>query len=106
LQARPRLLGHDLDGQAGAAVVGGPAALLQPADHHHADAPAQRLGGVLGLVAPDHHGEEARLAVAVAARDRDPERGSGDAAVGGVDLGVVGEVAAKLTLASVMVHPS
>jgi hypothetical protein len=35
-QAWPQFLGHDLDGRAGAAVLGGPGPLLEPADDHAA----------------------------------------------------------------------
>jgi hypothetical protein len=34
-QARPQLLGHDLDHLAGATVLSGPSPLLEPTDHHH-----------------------------------------------------------------------
>jgi hypothetical protein len=59
---------------------------------------------VLGLVAPDDHGEERRLLLS-STRDGHPEHGPGDAAVGVADLRVVDEVPAKLMLASVMVLP-
>src|SRR5829696_8618651 len=35
-EARPQLLGHDLDGGAGAAVLSGPGALLEPAHDYSA----------------------------------------------------------------------
>ena len=54
----------------------------------------QRSGGVLGLVAPDDHGEERRLLLPPAA-DSHPEGRPGDAALGVADLGVVGEVAGE-----------
>jgi integrase len=38
-QARPQLLGHDLDGGSGAAVLSRPAALLEPAHDHQRPAP-------------------------------------------------------------------
>src|SRR5215211_8002985 len=49
---------------------------------------------MLGLVAPDDHGEERRLLLPSAAYGH-PEPGPGDAALGGADLGVVGEVAGE-----------
>jgi hypothetical protein len=60
---------------------------------------------MLGLVPPHDHGEERRLLVPPTADDH-PEPGPSDAALGVPQLWVVGEVAAKLTLGSVMVHPS
>jgi hypothetical protein len=60
---------------------------------------------MLGLVAPEDHGEEGRLLLPPT-RDGHPEHGPGDPAVGVPQFGVVGEVPAKLTLASVMAHPS
>ena len=60
---------------------------------------------MLGLVPPDDHGEERRLLLPPIGH-RHPEHGPGDAALGVPQLGVVGEVAAKLTLASVMLLPS
>ena len=44
--------------RSGAAVLGGPAPLLEPAHDHHAAALGQRLGRVLGLVPPHDHGIE------------------------------------------------
>jgi hypothetical protein len=89
----PQRLGDDLDHLAGAAILGGPGALLEPAHHHHhAAALGQRLGGVLGLVAPDHHGEERRLTIAPAG---DGTRNVARAMPPSVQRtsGVVGEVA-------------
>jgi hypothetical protein len=60
-QAWPQLLGHDLHDRAGAAVLGGPAPLLELAHDHDAAALRQGLGCMLGLVAPDDDGEERRL---------------------------------------------
>src|SRR5215212_5216212 len=60
-QTRPKLLSHDLDHRPGAAVLSGPAPLLQPAHDHHPAALRQRLRGGVGLVAPHDHGEERRL---------------------------------------------
>ena len=87
-QARPQLLGYDLDDLAGAAVFSGPAPLLESANDHHSAALGQGLGGVLGLVAPHDHGEERRLLLPPP-RDGHPEHGPGDPAFGVVDLGVV-----------------
>jgi hypothetical protein len=64
-----------------------------PHDHDPA-APRQRLGRVLGLVAPRDHGEERRLLLPPT-RHRHPEHRSGDATFGGADLGLVGEVAGE-----------
>jgi hypothetical protein len=61
LEARPQLLGRDLDHGAGAAVLGGPCPLLESAHDHHPGALRQGLRGMLGLVPPDNHGEERRL---------------------------------------------
>jgi hypothetical protein len=60
---------------------------------------------MLGLVAPHDDGEERRRLLP-AARHRHPEHGPGDPGLGVPQPGVVGEVAGKLTLASVMVRPS
>ena len=49
-----------------AAVLSGPAPLLQPAHDHNPAALAQRFGRMLGLVAPHHDGEERRLLLAPA----------------------------------------
>jgi hypothetical protein len=54
----PQLLGHDLHGRAGAAVLGGPGPLLELAQDHDPAALRQRLGRVLGLVPPHDHGIE------------------------------------------------
>jgi hypothetical protein len=54
----------------------------------------QRLGRMLGLVAPDHHGEERHLLLAPT-RDGHPEHGPGDPALGVADLRVVGQVAGE-----------
>jgi hypothetical protein len=105
-KARPQLLGHDLDSRSGAAVLGGPAPLLEPAHDHHAAALQERPRGVLGLVPPHDHGEERRLLIPPTA-DGHPEHGWGDPGLGVADLGLVGEVAKGcLTAASVMVLPS
>src|SRR5215207_5850124 len=93
-QARPQLLGQHLDDGSGASILSGPAPLLQAAHDHDPAAPAQRLGHMLGLIAPDDHGEERRLLLP-APRHRDPEHGPSDAALGVPDLGVVGEVAGE-----------
>ena len=45
----------------GAAVLSGPAPLLEPAHDHDPAALGEGLAGVLGLVPPDDHGEERRL---------------------------------------------
>jgi hypothetical protein len=60
-EARPQLVGYDLHDRAGAAVLGGPAPLQPSAHDHDPAALRQRLGGMLGLVAPHDHGEERRL---------------------------------------------
>jgi len=93
-QAWPQLLGHDLDDRPGAAILGGPAPLLKPAHDHDPAALGQGLAGVLGLVAPDDHGEERRLLLPPTA-DGHPEHGPGDTSLGVADLGVVGEVAGE-----------
>jgi hypothetical protein len=49
---------------------------------------------MLGLVAPDDHGEERRLLLPPA-RHRHPEHGPGDPALGVADLRVLGEVASE-----------
>ena len=54
----------------------------------------QRLGGMLGLVAPHDHGEERRLLLPTA-RHRHPEHGPCNAALGVAHLGLVGEVAGE-----------
>jgi hypothetical protein len=82
---------------AGAAILVRPGPLPEPPHHHDPAAPAQRLGGMLGLVAPHHHGEEARLTIP-AAGDGHPKRRPGDAPIGVAQLGVVGEVAGEADL--------
>ena len=64
----------------------------------------QRLGDMLGLVAPHNHGEERRLLLPPA-RHRHPEHGPGDPAPACRNSGSSVRLPAKLTLASVMVHP-
>jgi hypothetical protein len=54
-----------------------PAPLLEPAHDHDPAALRERLRGVLGLVAPDDHGEERRLQLPPT-RHRHPEHGPGD----------------------------
>jgi hypothetical protein len=93
-QARPQLVGHDLDGGSGAAVLGGPGAMLEPVHDHHPAASAERLGHMLGLVAPHDHGEEGRLLLPPT-RHRHPEHGPGDPSLGVSQFGVVGEVAGE-----------
>jgi hypothetical protein len=44
-KAWPQLVGHDLDGRAGAAVLGSPAPLLEAAQDHDPAAFGQRLRG-------------------------------------------------------------
>jgi hypothetical protein len=75
-EARPKLLSHDLDHRPGAAVLSGPAPLLEPAHDHDPAALRQGRGGVLGLVALHDHGEERRLLLPRPA-DRDSEHGPG-----------------------------
>jgi hypothetical protein len=105
-QAWTQLLGDDLDDLAAAAILTGPGPLLQPADHHHAVALREGLGGVLGLVAPHTTtvkklGSLSRLrpdtATRNVARVMPPLvwRSSGSSV----------RLPAKLTLASVMVLP-
>jgi hypothetical protein len=89
-----QLLGQHLDGRAGAAVLSGPAPLLESAHDHDSAALRQGLRGVLGLVAPDDHGEERRLLLPPTGY-RHPEHGPGDATLGVADLGLVGEVAGE-----------
>jgi hypothetical protein len=48
-QAWSQLVGHDLDGRAGAAVLGRPGPLLEPTHDHHSAALGQRLRGVLAI---------------------------------------------------------
>src|SRR5215211_46875 len=93
-QAWSQLVGHDLDDLPGAAVLGRPCPLLESTRDHDPAALGQGLGGVLGLVAPDDHGEERRLLLP-AAGDGHPERGPGDPTLGVPQLGVVGEVAGE-----------
>jgi hypothetical protein len=69
-------------------------AVLEPAHHHDPVALGQGLGGMLGLVAPHHHGEERRLTIP-AAGDGHPERRPRDAALGVPQLGLVGEGAGE-----------
>jgi hypothetical protein len=57
-KARPQLLGQHLDHRVGAAVVGRPGPLLEPAHDHDPAAPSQGLGHMLGLVAPHDPGED------------------------------------------------
>jgi len=85
-EARPQLLGHDLDDRAGATVLSGPGPLLEPAHDHNPAALGQGLRGVLGLVAPHDHGEERRLLLP-ATGDGHPEHGPSDAALGVPQLG-------------------
>src|SRR4029453_3206132 len=70
-EARPQLLSHDLHHRAGVAILGSPAPLLEPTHDHHPAALRQRLGRMLGLVAPHDHGEERRLLLP-ATRHRPP----------------------------------
>src|SRR5512133_1625925 len=93
-KARPQLIGHDLDHRAGAPVLRRPAPLLESAHDHDPAALGQRLGGMLGLVAPRDHGEERRLLLPTAT-DGHPEHGPGDPCLGVADLGILGEVAGK-----------
>ena len=50
-QARPQLVGHDLDHRAAGAVVGLPGPLLQPAHDHHPAALRQGLRHTAGTLA-------------------------------------------------------
>jgi hypothetical protein len=93
-QAWPQLLGHDLDQLPAAAILSGPAPLLEPAHDHDPAALGQRLADMLGLVTPHHHSEERRYLLP-ATRDGHPEHRSGDPTVGLADLGVLGEVAGE-----------
>jgi hypothetical protein len=93
-EARPQLLGHDLDGRSGAAILSGPAPGLESTQDHDPAALGQGLGDMLGLVPPHDHGEERRLLVPPI-RNGHPEHGPGDPALGVADLGVVGEVAGE-----------
>jgi hypothetical protein len=104
-QARAELVGHDLHDRPRAAVLGGPSALLKPTHDHDPAAPAQRMGGMLGLVPPDDHGEERRFLLPPT-RHGHPEHGPGDPTLGVPQLGVVGEVAGKLTAAWLIMLPS
>jgi hypothetical protein len=103
-QAWTQLLGDDLDDLAGAAVLSGPGPLLEPAHDHHPAAPAQRLGGVLGLVPPHDHGEERRPC---SRRPDTATRNMARAIPASVcrSSGSSVRLPAKLTLASVMLHP-
>src|SRR4029453_16286109 len=47
-KARPQLVGYDLDGGAGAAVLSGPGPLLEPTHDHDPAALRERLGRALG----------------------------------------------------------
>src|SRR4029450_4641582 len=60
-KARPPLPGPPPDPLAGAAILSGPGPLLESAYDHHPAPLRQRLGHMLGLVAPDDDGEERRL---------------------------------------------
>jgi hypothetical protein len=89
-----------------------PARTAAPTAHdYHPAALGQRLGRMLGLVAPHHHAVERRLAITPAlaitdpSRHRHPERRPGGAAGAAVELGVVGEVAASEMLVAAMVLP-
>ena len=73
-QAWPQLVGHYLHDRSGAAVLSGPAPLLEPAHDHDPAALGQGLGHMLGLVPPHDHGEERRLLLPRPA-DRDSEHG-------------------------------
>ena len=99
------LMSCDLDDLPSAAVLVGPGPLLEPAHDHDPAPPTQRLGRMLGLVAPHGHGEERRLLLLAAADDHS-EHGSCDPALGVLDLGSPVRLPAKLTLAAVMVLPS
>src|SRR5215208_3517102 len=76
-QARSQLLGHDLDNRPGAAILSGPAPLLESTHDHHPAALGKGLGRMLGLVPPHDHGEERGLLVLPGA-DRHPEHGPSD----------------------------
>jgi hypothetical protein len=86
--------GHDLHDRPGAAVLCGPAPLVEPAHDHNPTALGQGLGCMLGLVPPDDHGEERRLLLP-STRHGYPEHGPGDPALGVADFRVVGQVAGE-----------
>ena len=103
-QAWPQLVDHDLDGGPGAAVLSGPCPLLEPAQDHDPAALGQRLGDMLGLVAPHNRSEERRLLLPPSPT---PRRNTAWATPPSVcrNSGSSVRLPAKLTLASVMVHP-
>jgi hypothetical protein len=96
-QARPQLVGHDLDGRAGAAVLSGPAALLEPAHDHGAACSAwsRQTTTVKNDASCSRRPDTATRNMA---RAIPPSvcRSSGSSV----------RLPAKLTAASVMVHPS
>src|SRR6266540_2244387 len=98
LEAGADLVGVDLGHRALVALGGLPGALPQPAGDHHPVALAQRVGEVLGLVAPDVDLVERGFAVPPgpvlvlqALGDGDAEVGDRGAGVGEAQLGVGGE---------------
>src|SRR6266566_3277489 len=97
-QRRGDLVGVDLGHRALLALGGLPGARLEPADDDDAVALGQGLGGVLGQLPPEVDPEEGRLpilprvAVADAGGDRNANGGHGGAALGELQLGVVGQV--------------
>src|SRR6266545_534984 len=100
LQAGADLVGVDLGHRPLVALGGFPGALAQPAGDHHPVALAERVGEVLGLVAPDVDLVEGGLPVPPgpillldARGDRHAEVGDRGAGVGEAQLGVGGEVA-------------
>ena len=102
-----QLLGQHLLGGSGAAILVGPAPLLEPTHDHDTAAPAQRLDGMLGLVAPHDHGVERRLLLRRPdAATQSTAPGAPALGLGVADLGSSLRLPAKLTLASVMVLSS
>src|SRR4029453_14521894 len=80
-KARSQLLAPPPPDGSDAGVLSRPGPLLQSAHDHDPAALRQRLGGVLGLVAPHHDGEERRLLLPTA-RHGPPEPGPEHAPLG------------------------
>jgi hypothetical protein len=99
LQRGADLISIDLGDRPLLPLRGLPAALPQPAGHHHPVALGEGVGQVLGLHAPDVDRQERGVAVAPRAvllnplGHRHPQVGDGDAARGEAQLGVVDQVA-------------
>src|SRR4029453_15747294 len=102
-QTRPQLLGHDLDGGSGAAVLSGPGPLLKPAQKD----PAALLSDSAACFARSRH-TTVKNDASWSRRPDTTTRNIARAIPPSMCLrsGSLVRLPAKLTLASVMVHPS